>query len=849
MSEALGVAVLEVKADISKLVKGLDDAKEYSDRTLRSAGQGMMAVGSTLTENVSRPIVGLIQNVAGMATEWESSFADVKKATSGTDTELATLSGQILDMSTHMPVKPEAIASIVALGGQLGIGRKDVTDFADTIARLGVSTNLTMDDAATKFAKFITITNGVAPAGSSASEQIRSMGNVLVALGNNSKTTETDIMNMSMRIAAAGNAVGMPQQQILGWGAALSSMGLTAQAGGSSISKAMQLMATAVAGGGKDLSAFAEVAQMTDTQFANLFKSDPSAAILAFAGGLNKVKESGGDLYGTLGSVGMRSSQLIDTMTRVSGNTGEVARILGVANTGYIENNALISESNKRFETSESKIQMAKNSLQVLGITIGAAVLPALVQILTALTPVIVQISQFAAANPEIVNLGLAFLAVAATVGPILTAIGSVMTFVGSLSAAMAFITPIVSTASAAIGAAIGAISLPVVLIGAAIAALALAWYNDWFGIQEATTAAWTFITTAFSTAKEFLITTISTLWETITTNFNTNIGLIQGTVTMFWDALKTTWNTAIEIIKTVTNTFFEALKTAWNTLSEALKTTVNTLWEAIKTAWNTACEAVKTVTGTFSEAIKTAWEGLKTAVSTVVAGLKTAVETTYKALTTAISTATTTFSAAFKTAWEGIKTAISTIWTAIKTAVTTTVDGLYESVVTKTGTFKDSVITAVTSLKDQFLTVVGGIKDGAISAISGMVDGIMGYLNGLIGSAGGAGSGMVRAFADGITGALDSALSAARSMAQALRDLLPGSDAKRGPLSDLTASGSALPATFAKGIDMTSPTLTRSVTGMISKSLTNNVTINNPTGQTARSSLIGTLQNMEFAI
>jgi hypothetical protein len=59
----------------------------------------------------------------------------------------------------------------------------------------------------------------------------------------------------------------------------------------------------------------------------------------------------------------------------------------------------------------------------------------------------------------------------------------------------------------------------------------------------------------------------------------------------------------------------------------------------------------------------------------------------------------------------------------------------------------------------------------------------------------------MVNALRDGIMARLNALLDAARILVQQIRDLLPFSDAKKGPLSDLTAAGAAIPKTLADGI------------------------------------------------
>ena len=66
------------------------------------------------------------------------------------------------------------------------------------------------------------------------------------------------------------------------------------------------------------------------------------------------------------------------------------------------------------------------------------------------------------------------------------------------------------------------------------------------------------------------------------------------------------------------------------------------------------------------------------------------------------------------------------------------------------------------------------------------------------------AGAGIINAFKDGITATWDSLKSGVIEVVDWIRSYLPDSDAKRGALSDLLASGRALMPTFAKGIQQT---------------------------------------------
>lgn len=97
----------------------------------------------------------------------------------------------------------------------------------------------------------------------------------------------------------------------------------------------------------------------------------------------------------------------------------------------------------------------------------------------------------------------------------------------------------------------------------------------------------------------------------------------------------------------------------------------------------------------------------------------------------------------------------------------------------------------------------IGWMRNAAASTNNfiGAVWGVVNTLNGLAGSFYNSGAGLINAFARGISAAVGNAVGAVSGVLNRIRNLLPHSDAKEGPLSDLTASGFKLGETFAKGI------------------------------------------------
>ena len=101
------------------------------------------------------------------------------------------------------------IAGVAEAAGQLGIATDDVLEFSRVMLDLGVSTNLSSEQAATSLAKFANITK-------MAAGDYERLGSTVVALGNNFATTEADIVNMAMKIASTGTQVGLTEPQIIG---------------------------------------------------------------------------------------------------------------------------------------------------------------------------------------------------------------------------------------------------------------------------------------------------------------------------------------------------------------------------------------------------------------------------------------------------------------------------------------------------------------------------------------------------------------------------------------------------------------------------------------------------------
>ena len=335
------------------LDKGYNKIVKFGTATFRTLSQAAVvasvAIGAATAAAVNAGI------------EFESAFAGVKKTVDATEEEYAKLRQSILDMSKELPSTAVEIAKVMEVAGQLGIPTENLEEFTKTMINLGVSTNLSAEEAATALAKFANITQMDAA-------NYEKLGSVIVDLGNNFATTELDIVEMSTRLAASGELVGLTEAQIMALATAMSSVGIAAETGGSTMSKLLKKMQVAVELESEAMLEYASVAGMTGEQFKQTFQKDAVVALSAFIDGLNDTERNGKSAIVVLNDMGLNEVRLSNTILSLANANGLMTKAVEMANKAWEENNALSIEAGKRYETMESKIQIFKNTLTNLGI-------------------------------------------------------------------------------------------------------------------------------------------------------------------------------------------------------------------------------------------------------------------------------------------------------------------------------------------------------------------------------------------------------------------------------------------------------------------------------------------------
>lgn len=480
-------------AEMQVKTTGATGAIYNASEKMISSGQKMEKVGEALTKGITLPILAGAAAVTTAAVKWESDFAGVKK----TNDEVVDSTGKVVysykdlenglrGLAKELPSSHTEIANVAEAAGQLGIKTKNVVGFTKTMIDLGESTNMSAEEAATALARLANITG-------MPQTEFDKLGSVIVDLGNNFATTESEITAMGLRLAGAGHQVGMSEAQIMGFAAALSSVGIEAEAGGSAFSKVMVQMqlavekgtgafseleqiangagytigevGQAVLNGGKPLKTmasnlgmnskalskmykeadksktsledFASVAGMSGEQFSKAFKEDASGAIIKFVEGLGKAEDKGQSAIGVLDSMGITEVRLRDSLLRAAGASDVFKSAVDRGTKAWGQNTALTEEANKRYETTESQLKMLKNEAVDVGITFGGPLVKALRDVLQATKPMIKTVTNlaesFSNADPKTQQTIVKMIALTAAMGPAIKLTGTLTKGVGFL--------------------------------------------------------------------------------------------------------------------------------------------------------------------------------------------------------------------------------------------------------------------------------------------------------------------------------------------------------------------------------------------------------------------------------
>ena len=414
-SDKTGESFRRTRPKVKELGTELANLSDEGRQAAKEVGGTLVLAGGAL--------IAMTGLAVKAAIDWETAWAGVTKTVDGNAQEMATLQGELRDLTGVLPAAHEEIAAVAEAAGQLGVQRENISSFTRTMIDLGETTNLSATEAATALARFMNVMG-------TSQSQVSNLGSAVVELGNNYATTEAEIVAMASRLSGAGRQIGLTEGEVLGLATSLSSVGIEAEAGGSAVSKVMIDIAASVDAGGERLETFARVAGVSADDFAEKWRTDPGAALATFVQGLANAEAQGSSTLGILADLGITEVRMRDALLRSAAASDQFTAAMEQGNEAFEENTALQDEAAKRYETTASQLAIAGNNARDAAIDFGTVFLPAVV----AASEAVSEIAGLLGALPEPVKaltsfLGLGAGAVALFGGALLLGIPKIVEF------------------------------------------------------------------------------------------------------------------------------------------------------------------------------------------------------------------------------------------------------------------------------------------------------------------------------------------------------------------------------------------------------------------------------------
>ena len=440
----------EAASSMDGLAQSMEEAAEDADGLRERGTAALEALASAeimdRAKDSFRDVASLMQDCIDKYVEFESAIAGVEKTVDASDAEMEALTKGIKDLALEIPASTTEIASVAEAAGQLGIATGDILDFTEVMIKLGTSTNMSATEAADSLARLSNITD-MDPS------NYERLGSTIVDLGNKTATTETEIVEMATRLAATGDLVGLSVPQILAMSAALSSLGIEAEAGGTAASKLFKKLETAVQGYEPALEAvertgmelrelellesnqskvFKETADsigLTSTElgkymdnikllgqvstisgktaedFVKAWGTDAVSALDLFVTGLGDMEKSGGNAVNALNEIaGFTEVRLSNAILALASSGGLLTETMDTANTAWEANSALAEEAAKRYETTESKITILQNAVDNLEVALGEDFMAAASPVIEGLTSIATGAADAAEESPALAS-------------------------------------------------------------------------------------------------------------------------------------------------------------------------------------------------------------------------------------------------------------------------------------------------------------------------------------------------------------------------------------------------------------------------------------------------------------
>lgn len=405
---------------VDKLSPQLNTMKgklEKFQKKMNKSGFGKLGLKDAVTGlAISAPFVKGVKD----AMAYEEVMADIRKVVDFDTPEQFKQMGQdIREMSLALPMAAKDIGAIVAAGGQAGIPKEDLKQFAEDAVKMGIAFDTSAEEAGSTMATWRTALKLT-------QSEVVGLSDKINLLSNTQNAKAKDISSVVSRIGTLAATSGVSADKLAALSSTIIATGTNTDQAATGIKNFMLTLTSGKAATAKQQKALQQLG-FTSTQIAKGMQKDAEGTIMSVLESLGNVSEDRRTaaltvLFGKESVAAI--SPLLNNMELLKENFKRVGNQSLYAG-------SMQKEYESRSNTTANKLQLFNNALTNISLSIGDALLPAFTELLDQMQPLVVSFGHFIQENPELVKM--VAMAVAGLIG-LRVACAGVNIIVGALS-------------------------------------------------------------------------------------------------------------------------------------------------------------------------------------------------------------------------------------------------------------------------------------------------------------------------------------------------------------------------------------------------------------------------------
>jgi TP901 family phage tail tape measure protein len=325
------------------------------------------------------------------AMNFQSAMADVRKVVNfPTPKAFTDFQQQLLDMSKTIPTSVEGLAQIAANAGQQGIPDKDILRFTEDAAKVGVAFDISADQASAAMAHLMTgLGLNI--------DQVVSLTDAMNNLSNNQASSASEILDVVTRIGGQAKQFGFTAEQVAAFGSAMVSAGAETDVAATSFRNMGNALTKGASVTKRQREAY-EALGLSATDVAKRMQKDAVGTTLDVMERIAKLPADQRNSVATnlFGNEARALPTLLTNLPLLRESLGMVADQADYAGSSF-------KEYEIRSKTFANSLQLFKNRLTALGITIGNALMPPLTDLMDKLSPIIDGFAKWSAEHPALI--------------------------------------------------------------------------------------------------------------------------------------------------------------------------------------------------------------------------------------------------------------------------------------------------------------------------------------------------------------------------------------------------------------------------------------------------------------